>query len=227
MAITDDLGIGGFALPAMPDVGGSLLTTFLIIVILATIGIFAFVYLDHRKYKYKIEVYENLGGKRYTRTIKDTAKIVKVGDGGEQILWLKRSKCYRTAYGRKMDNNTFWFAIGQDGYWYNITLGDLDAKQGELDIEPIDRDMRYMHVAIRKNIQDRYKKQNAFEKYGTIIMNAIFLIIMLFGMWFLIDKFGDVASANQTAAAASEKAMQLAQQVLGNADKVCASSGIQ
>ena len=80
-----------------------------------------------------------------------------------------------------MGPNIYWFAIGQDGYWYNVVLGDLDAKMGMLDIEPVDRDMRYMHVAIRKNIQDRYKKIGFMEKYGTIVMNSIFLLIMLLG----------------------------------------------
>jgi len=109
-------------------------------------------------YNRKIVVFENIAGQGFQPVYKDSAKLVKLGDGGEELLYLRKKKVYRTAYGRKMGKNVYWFVIGQDGYWYNSILGDLDAKMGMLDIEPIDRDMRYMHVAVRKNITERYRK---------------------------------------------------------------------
>lgn len=223
-----DLNFGGVSkyLPNFSGIGQAITQGMILFFVVIAIGVCAYLYWDWRRYKYKIEIYENLGGTRYVKTGVDRAKIVRVGDGGEEILWLKGRKCYRTAYGRKMGKNLIWFAIGQDGYWYNFTLGDLDAKQGELDIEPVDRDMRYMHVAIRKNIQDRYRKMKFMEKYGSILMNGIFLIIMIFGLWFCIDKMGDVASTYNAAADVNRQTMETIKGLLSSMDNLCSGSGI-
>ena len=123
-------------------------------IILVGAAIIYFVYMM-RIYNRKIIVFENVSGQGFQPVYKDTARLISLGDGGEELLFLRKKKVYRTAYGRKMGKNTYWFVIGHDGYWYNSILGDIDAKMGMLDIEPIDRDMRYMHVAVRKNIQER------------------------------------------------------------------------
>jgi len=195
---------------------------FAIIFIFFIVGaIIIYVVVQNRQYNKKIILFENISGQGYQLIKRDRARLVKVGDGGEEILFLKKSKVYRTAYGKKMGKNTYWFAKGQDGYWYNIVLGDLDAKMGMLDIEPIDRDMRYMHVAIRKNIQERYRKQNFMEKYGTIMMSGVFLLVMMIGIWLLLAKIGDVAKANELAIQTGQKVMESAQQVLAGINNVC------
>ena len=176
-----------------------------------------------RTYRYKIICFENLSGQGYQPTIRDKARILKVGDGGEEILFLKKKKVYRTAYGRKMGKDTFWFAIGQDGYWYNCTLGDLDAKMGMLDIEPIDRDMRYAHVSIRRNIQERYNKQNFMEKYGTIMLSGLFVLIMLIGLGILIGKMGDVAGTINAGIEQANRMIQTAGNIMSQS---CGQGGL-
>jgi len=171
-------------------------------------------------------VFENISGQGYQLVYKDRARLIKLGDQGEEILYLLKKKVYRTAYGKKMGQNTYWFAVGQDGYWYNVVLGDIDAKMGMLDIEPIDRDMRYMHVAIRKNIQDRYKKVNFMEKYGTYIMSGVFLIIMLIGIWFLLDKIASIASATSGSVDAAQKVSEASDRILSSLDNICGGSGL-
>jgi len=114
----------------------ALIMVIVVVLILGAVG-FWLIY-SWRVFRYKIWIFENTGH-GYRLVGKDRARLIKVGDGGEEILWLKRRKVYRAAYGRKMGKNTYWFAIGQDGYWYNVVLGDVDAKLGMLDIEPIDR----------------------------------------------------------------------------------------
>ena len=126
-----------------------------------------------------------------------------------------------------MGKNTYWFAVGQDGYWYNIVLGDLDAKMGMLDIEPIDRDMRYMHEAIRKNIQDRYRKVKFMEKYGVIMISAFVLIILLAGMWFLLDKMAEMNSANTAAIQTSAEVMKQNGEILVALDNILNSGGLR
>ena len=200
-----------------------LLVILFLIVVLGAVGIFIMRRL--MIYNKKILVFENISGQGYQPVFKDRARLVKLGDGGEEILYLMKKKVYRTAYGKKMGKNTYWFAIGQDGYWYNIVLGDVDAKMGMLDIEPIDRDMRYMHVAIRKNIQDRYRKVSVMEKYGTYIMSGIFLIIMIIGIWFLLDQIAEIATTTSKNIEASEKVIEATNNVLRSLDNICQGAG--
>ena len=226
-----DLGGGidiGKYMPDFSSLGSSLLYSILIIIVMAVIAFLGYFYWDSLKYKYKIEIYENLGGTRYVKSAVDVAKLVNVGSGGEQLLWLKKHKCYRTAYARKMGKNLIWFAVGQDGYWYNIQLGDLDAKQGELDIEPIDRDMRYTHVAIRKNTEARYTPKPKFmEKYGVAIFGFLFFILLIFGLYFLIGQISEAASALAGTAETNRQVLDSLKQVIVSMDNICSSSGVR
>jgi cell division protein FtsB len=142
----------------------------------------------------KIVFFENIAGQGYQPIMKTRARIVKLGIGGEELLKTLKGGRYLTAYGRKMGRNTYWFARGQDGYLYNILLGDLDAKMGMLDIEPIDRDVRMFHVALDRLSHQTYGKSSFLEKYGIHMMLFLFLIVLVLGMWFLIGKMGDVTA---------------------------------
>jgi len=195
-----------------------ILSIFLFFVIGAIV---IFILLDRKKFNKKIILFENISGQGYQLVARDRARLVKIGDGGEEILFLKKLKVFRTAYGKKMGKNTYWFAKGQDGYWYNIVIGDLDAKMGMLDIEPIDRDMRYMHVAIRKNIQDRYQKQNFMEKYGTIMMNGIFLLIMIIGIGILVSKLSATAETINLGMESAKTVIESTNQILNSLSNVC------
>ena len=177
-------------------------------------------------YNRKIIVFENISGQGFQPVFKDTARLVKLGDGGEELLYLKKKKVYRTAYGKKMGKNTYWFVVGQDGYWYNSVLGDLDAKMGMLDIEPIDRDMRYMHVAVRKNITERYRKIGFMEKHGVMVLSMIFLIVLIIGIYFIVDKMAETASITTRNIAASGEVIDAAAKLLQSMDNICGGSGI-
>ncbi len=215
-----DFSFGGVDLPSLVVIG----VIFAFFLIGAVIIYFVYV---GRLYNKKIIVFENISGQGFQPTIKDKARLVKIGDGGEELLFLKKGKVYRTAYGRKMGKNTYWFSIGQDGYWYNVILGDLDAKMGMLDIEPIDRDMRLMHVAVRKNITERYRKIKFMEKYGTIMFNGVFLIIMLIGLGFLLNQMTENAQVINEGLKTAKDVMNLNAQITASLDNICTGgSGI-
>ena len=195
------------SLPTFSGIFGSSIWLWVMgIILIGILGGVALVLMQRFKvYNKRIVVFENISGQGYQPVFKDRAKLVKLGDAGEELLYLLKKKVFRSAYGRKMGKNTYWFAVGQDGYWYNCLLGDLDSKLGMLDIEPIDRDLRYMHVAIRKNIQDRYKKQSMMEKYGTMIIGGLLVIIFIIGAWFLLNKISQITDGTiETVRASAE-----------------------
>jgi len=202
MGILDDLGVEG-SIPSI-NISGFISNTWIWVAFVVFIG-FIFVItlvilLFFMTYNKKIILFENISGESYRPVLKTRARIVKLGIGGEELLRTFRGARYLTAYGRKMGKNTYWFAKGQDGYWYNIVLGDLDTKMGMLDIEPIDRDVRMFHVALDRLSHQTYGKQGFLEKYGIHIMLFLFLITLVLGMWFIVGKIGDaVAPLSQSA----------------------------
>ncbi len=179
-------------------------------------------------YNKKVFVFENIAGQGYQLVFKDRARVVKLGDGGEELLYLLKKKVYRTAYGKKMGTNTYWFAVGQDGYWYNIILGDVDAKMGLLDIEPIDRDMRYMHVAIRKNIEREFaSKQSFMEKYGVLVFSGIFFIAIMVFLFLWLDKMAVMQQSVSGTVDIANNVQQANNQILVRLDNILSSSGIK
>lgn len=221
-----DLGVN---MPTFSNVGVGYWFSVICIIILvaAAISILIYMWYMNRLFNKKIKVFENISGAGWQQTGNDRAKIVKIGDGGEELMFLKKRKVFRTAYGKKMGRNEYWFAVGQDGYWYNVVLGDLDAKMGMLDIEPIDRDMRYMHVAIRKNVQERYRKIKFMEKYGTMIMSFAFLIIMIIAVWLLMSKAGDLINQATVTVEAVKPIADALTNAIGKLDTICGGSGIR
>jgi len=175
---------------------------FFAVIVIITVAIIFF----YMTYKKKVIIFENISGQGYVPVLKTRARIVKLGIGGEELLKTFAGAIYLTAYGKKMGKNTYWFAKGQDGYLYNIVLGDLDSKQAMLDIEPIDRDVRMFHVALDRLSHQTYGKQSFMEKYGVHMLLFVFLIVLLFGMWFIVGKIGE---AVQPLAQSTELALKV------------------
>jgi len=196
MGIVDDLGVGGY-IPSI-DITGFLSNTWFYVAIVVFFGLIfvvaLVVVLFFLTYKKKIVLFENISGQGYQPVLKTRARVVKFGVGGEEILKTLFGGQYVSAYGRKMGRNTYWYAKGQDGFWYNIVLGDLDSKQAMLDIEPIDRDVRMFHVALDRLSHSTYGKQSFLEKYGIHMLLFVFLIVLILGMWFIVGKIGDATA---------------------------------
>jgi len=194
--VLNDLGVSA-NIPSI-NITGFFSSTWIYIAIIVVVGIIliaaVFALLFFLTYKKKIIIFENISGQGYQPVLKTRARVLKLGVGGEEILKTLVGGIFISAYGRKMGRNTYWYAKGQDGYLYNIVLGDLDAKQALLDIEPIDRDVRMFHVALDRLSHQTYGKQNFMEKYGIHIMLFIFLITLVLGMWFIVGKIGEAVA---------------------------------
>jgi len=196
MGILSDLGVDG-VIPKI-DITGYLSDSWIYIFIIVVCGIILIagisIILFLITFKRKIVLFENVSGQGYQPILKTRARVIKLGAGGEEILKTMIGGLFISAYGRKMGKNTYWYAKGQDGYLYNVLLGDLDTKQAMLDIEPVDRDVRMFHVALDRLSQQTYGKQNFFEKYGIHMMMFLFLIVLVLGMWFIVGKVGDAVA---------------------------------
>ena len=206
------------------NISGFLSSSWIYVAIVAVIG-FIFIVgitliLFFMSYNKKIIVFENVSGAGYQPVLRSRARIVKLGSGGEEILKTLYGGYYVSAYGRKMGKNTYWYAKGQDGYWYNVLLGDLDTKLSMLDIEPVDRDIRMFHVAIDKLSHQTYDKHSFLEKYGIHIMLFVFLITMLIGFWLIAGKINEGLIVSNMAAQVNLATVEAADRALTKVDAV-------
>lgn len=218
----------GFTLPDI-NITGFLSSTWIYIFIIGFIGLILIVgiglLLFFMTYKRKIIVLENTG-LGYRPVIRTRARVIKLGVGGEEILKTLAGGVYVSAYGQKMGKNTYWFAKGSDGYWYNCVLGDFDAKLGMLDIEPIDRDVRMFHVALDRMSHLTWGKQSFMEKYGIHMLLFVFLLTLIFGMWLIIGQVGDATEALAETAKTNEKVVADLGNILIGSSNIKSGSGL-
>ncbi len=144
-------------------------------------GITAFVIMNKRMWPFSYVVLENVSGFGNIPTKRGKCKLIGFGDGGEEIFFLKGTKKWRAAYGKRIGANQIAWSIGEDGYWYNTTFGNLDRKLREIGVLPVDRDMRYAYASIRKGIENRYNEKNFFEKWSVPITIGMLVIAIVVG----------------------------------------------
>jgi len=211
-------GVG--SLPSI-DITGWLSSTWFYVLIVGFIGLILIgtliVVLFFMTYKNKIIFFENISGQGYQPVKKIRARTIKVGKSGEELLKLFFGGGFMSAYGRKMGKNTYWYAKGPDGYWYNFLLGDLDVKKGILDIEPVDRDVRMFHVATSNMNLENYGNKKFWEQHGNKILAFVFMIILLIAMWLIIGKIGDATKALSETAKTNQELAELNRDYLQSA----------
>ena len=185
---------GNVKIPSI-DITGFLSSTWIYVAVVVLVGVILLVGIGvlmfFLTYKRRVVIFENISGLGYQPVLGTRARIIKINIGGLELLKTLSGGIYLSAYGRKMGKNTYWFAKGQDGFLYNVVLGDLDAKMGMLDIEPIDRDVRMMHVSLDRLSQQTYGKNSFLEKYGIHLLLFVFLIVLILGIWFIVGKVGE------------------------------------
>lgn len=222
----------GLQVPQLGLTSGYWTGTIIVLFILASLGVAAWYFYQKSIYRFNIQYYENLGGNRFLEAGKDKARLIRLGITDGELLYAKRKRLWLPADGLRMGLNKYYFAKNnEDGYWYNITLGDLDAKAGILDIEPTDRDMKATAYAIRKNTEGRLAKKNDISKLLQIAVPVIMLLILVIGGGYLINKVGDAADRVATNTNKNiEIQAQIAEankQVVTKLDQILADSGIR
>jgi hypothetical protein len=183
----------------------------------------AFIFLNRLRWNFKYADLENISGKGYTITRTGRARKISFGDGGEEIFFLKRTKKFRVAYGKRIGKNYVAWAIAQDGYAYNIEWGDLDKKLLEIGVFPVDRDMRYAYASARKGIENRYDKKNFMDKYGTLIsfgMLFLCIIAMCGFLWVGFNGQKDIQQNDLEVAKTLQETIKLANDILGKIDNI-------
>jgi len=197
-----------------------------VFILLIILGVVLFFVIRHMKFNKRISIYEDVEGHDNLESVgKDRAMLVKVGVGGTELLYLKKRKVYRGAYGKRMGKNDYFFVIGSDGYWYNSTLGSLKEGMNTIKINPTNVNMRYQNESLQELIKQRYDKPNWWAQYGQILVNIAFFMIVAVMFWLYFEAFRDTAPAMIQSAEALKDGAEALREAVGGLDALRGTGG--
>lgn len=224
MAITESVSS---ALSSLGGVGQALLWFILIFFILIIVGVSTYFLIVFLRFKKRIIILEDVAGSDDLEPIgRDKAMLVQIGKSGMEVLYLRKRKQYIGAYGKRMGRNTYYFAIGPDGFWYNITLGSLNEGMKSVKIKPTNVNMRYQNEGLMQTIKNRYDATTFWQKYGGLIAYVMLIAITGIMMYLLFSKWAELSSGVASTVDAAAQVLEETKKVLGALDTIRGTGGI-
>jgi len=180
-------------------IGMALLIFFLAILIIALVGVGLYVYLQRKQLKYTIPLYKMIGA-RPIKIATYKAKDFKVGMAGDKLWYVPKAKKYVSCGTIQTAPNEYPHFEREDGEWINFGLGDIDQEMKSAGVKYVHTDMRSQRIAISNLLEQRFKgKESFWDKYGNMIAQAIFYLIVcvcmviIFYQWSgIVDKTGQL-----------------------------------
>lgn len=173
-----------------------------IIIVIGIIVYLLLIFPKRKSFRKKITAFE-IVGTSFMPVIRDTAKVVKLGTGGFEVLYLKKTKVYRVAYGGRVGKDTYYFFIMPDGYWYNGLLSSdmvqMDKNDGLIPVIATNPNMRAQYTSLEKQIDSLHsEKKNFMEKYGQWVFAISFVLIAGVLLWLMFKEFSTAMSGLAT-----------------------------
>jgi ABC-type multidrug transport system fused ATPase/permease subunit len=164
----------------------------LIFVFAVICGIATYFIVVRLRYKNKIVIWEKVNG-RFEITGRDKAMEMPLSRFGETVFYLQKRKKYLPRPNKQVGRRMYFFFIRDDGQWINVDMEDIDTKSKRMRIHFTDKSMNYARTQIERALKERYDKPNFFEKYGTIIVSVVFVVLIGILTWLLFDKWIELA----------------------------------
>ena len=190
----------------------------LFILVICGGGIWAYIYQKNKKVFNKGIVAFDSVGEYFEPSIRDRAKVVKLGKGGFEILYLQKQKTWKIAYGGKTGKSDYYFFILPDGYWHNGKLSAkvsyLDKEGGLVSVVTTNPLMRSQYTSLEKQIDSLTGQKAGFwDKYGGWVMSIAFVLIAGVLMWLIFREFstamGSLTSMNDKMAQLLDKVITI------------------
>lgn len=159
---------------------------FLVIILIAG-GYYLYVYYrDKRIFNIRITLMKNING-YYKPRYRDNAKVVKLGKGSFEIIYLQKAKTWKIAYGGDDDNDMFFYEQ-PDKYWIHGQMSSnvqhINAMGGLIPVVTTNPLMRSQYTSLEKMIDSLHQDKKTFwEQYGSWVLGAGFVLIAGFMLW--------------------------------------------
>lgn len=195
MGITDQVAS---VLPKFSMGGVTSILMYIVIAVLIIIivgggfALWAFTYIQKKKFNIKIQLFEKINGKyRPTRVLK--AMELNYSDSGEKAIFIKELKRYRPKPTAQMGEKVYWLALDDENNLINIEMQDVDFLLREMKVETTETESRANRIAFQKALGDRLKHKESFwDKYGKTIMTLIYIILISLAIIFILSKVGNM-----------------------------------
>lgn len=191
----------------------------LALVFLITGVVVTVVILSKLRWPLRIVLISNEAGKGYGISGRDKARVVSFGDGGEELILLKKRNKLRVGYGKRIGPKQIGYVVAQDGLWYQIDFGDFDRVLREIGLVPTSVNVRLSMASARKGLDERLKPKSWAEKYGVpLLFGGILLMSIILGAAIIIfsKKQVEVAQINSAALNQTYATQQANQETLKN-----------
>lgn len=182
----------------LPSVSVGALTNFTLYAIgaffaLILLGIGTWLFFRFKKYNQRIIIFRKINGVVMPFG-KDRGWFQRVGKAGDYWCRTMKNKKILPKPMIAMGKNTFWFYIREDGEWINFGIEDIDRDMRQAGVYYVDEDMRLQRLGIEKNIRERFeKKEGFFAKYGGLVLNIFFVLIVMVALILLFKEMGGLA----------------------------------
>jgi uncharacterized membrane protein len=174
-------------------IGFVLLVFFVAILILGLVGVLIFVILNKKRYNKTIPLYKKIGSATLRVAIYK-ARDYKIGNAGDKLWYVKTVKKYIPPATLQTAPNEYSHFERSDGEWINISLPDIDEKMKRMGVKYIHQDMRANRVAINTLLDLRFTNKSWWEKYGHMIMNVIFYLVVAIAMVIIFYQWSDIVT---------------------------------
>ncbi|MEX0598481.1 MAG: hypothetical protein WD512_18510 [Candidatus Paceibacterota bacterium] len=161
---------------------------FLLIIVFIVIAGGLTIYLFYTlSFKIKIVLFKKLGA-HFIPVGTDRGKFERISITGD--YWLSTRKFKKKLPRPKLlaGKNTYWYVEREDGEWINFLLGDIDFQMKSANAYYVEEDMRLQRLGIAKNLRENFKKQTFWQQYGSTLVMAGTILIMVVCLVVLFQK---------------------------------------
>jgi hypothetical protein len=164
------------------------------VIVIGAIGAGIWWWYTKKQFGKNITDFELING-NYVPARKDTARTLKIGSGGFEIIFLRKSKKYRLAYGARIGKDNYYFFIGQDGYPYNGLLSGILTKDGVVPVVITNPTARAQYTALEKHVDQLFSEKKTFwDQYGNWVLSGVFIMMIgIFG-WLMFKEITTITS---------------------------------
>ncbi len=211
--------VGGFA----PNMGSVLSVGKWLIfasIFLAMVGLVTYIIVKMLKYKYKIIIWEKVGGK-FQATKKDRAMDFRLGKGGDTIFFLRRHRKFLPNPELQTGKRTYYYFIREDGEWINFEPGDFDEDARKMGAHMLHREARFARTQVQKGLKERYDEPGFWKQYGLLTISLGFILVIGIMAWLSLDKFIDIISTSGNILEKAEDVMKEAERIMVAMDNIC------
>jgi len=168
-----------------------------LIIFIVFFGIFAvIVYFVYQKklYNQKIQILEEVNGQTVPTQIYSAKELI-IPNTSIKVFQIRENNMYLPRPTIQTGIRNWLFFIRDDHEWVNVGITSLNKQLTELGLKYNHVDMRYANASLKELIKTNYGDKNFWKEYGTLIIGALFFVLIGITFYLVAEKFAEVSTS--------------------------------